>query len=171
MCKLPNNGMEGKTPACLVFADERVIVLSGSNHIVEFAREYKNAFFGSCARVDLAGITERAEGEKLVAPLRVSPFIQFDIDAVDYAIELCAGMPQFMWQVGAATACRIRSGPAVRGDIRAAVGALVDERQDDLPFKPYDVLEPLEHNLELPPQPPPRITAAGKIARAPTPAL
>ena len=26
-------------------------------------------------------------------------------------------------------------------------------------------------NLELPPQPPPRITAAGKIARAPTPAL
>jgi hypothetical protein len=32
------------------------ILLAGSNHIIEFAREYKNAFFGSCARVDLAGL-------------------------------------------------------------------------------------------------------------------
>lgn len=125
------------------------LVLSGSNHIVEFAREYKNAFFGSCARVELGGITDRSEAEKIIAPVPVRPFVQFDADAIEYGVSLCAGMPQFMWQVGAAVAALVRGGPAVRGDIRSAVGALVNERGDELPFKPYDVLEPLEHMLSL----------------------
>ena len=125
------------------------IVLSGSNHITEFAREYKNAFFGSCARVELSGITEPSDAERLISPPQVRPFVQFDSDAVAYGTTLCAGMPQFMWQIGAATAARVRGGPAVRGDIRSSVGALVNGRPDDLPFKPYDVLEPLEHMLSL----------------------
>jgi hypothetical protein len=54
-----------------------------------------------------------------------------------------------MWQIGAATAARVRSGPATKGDIRSSVVALVNHRSDDLPFRPYDVLEPIEHMLGL----------------------
>lgn len=125
------------------------LVLAGSNHIVEFAREYKNAFFGSCARVELSGITDLAEAERIISPVPVRPFVQFDADSIEYGVSLCAGMPQFMWQIGAAAASLVRGGPAGRGDIRSAVGALVNERSDELPFKPYDVLEPLEHMLSL----------------------
>lgn len=125
------------------------ILLAGSNHITEFARAYKNAFFGSCVRVELGGIKDPASSVKIVAPERVRSFVQFDPDAVEYAVMLCAGMPQFMWQVGAATSALVRSGPAMRSDVRAAVSALIDPKQHDLPFRPYDVLEPLEHMLSL----------------------
>ena len=147
------------------------ILLSGSNHINEFAREYKNAFFGSCVTIELGGIGDVEFARQLIAPARVSPFVQFDDAAIHYAIRLCAGMPQFMWQVGAATTFLVRSGPATRADVRHAVSMLINgtsaylplksydvleplahaisEISTDLPFKPYDVLEPLEHMLAL----------------------
>jgi hypothetical protein len=125
------------------------ILLSGSNHINEFAREYKNAFFGSSVRIALAGIDDVKFARRIVAPNRLTPYIQFDDSAIQYAIRLCAGMPQFMWQVGAATAYLVRSGPATRADVRRAVTALVGDTSAELPFKPYDVLEPLEYMLAL----------------------
>jgi hypothetical protein len=125
------------------------ILLSGSNHISEFAREYKNAFFGSSVRIELAGIEDVKFARHMVAPNCLTPYIQFDERAIQYAIRLCAGMPQFMWQVGAATAFLVRSGPATRADVRRAVTALVGDTSGKLPFRPYDVLEPLEYMLAL----------------------
>ena len=125
------------------------ILLSGSNHINEFDREYKNAFFGSCVRIELAGIHDVRYARQMVSPSRLASYIQFDETAIQYAIRLCAGMPQFMWQLGAATAFLVRSGPATRSDIRRAVTALVGDASNELPFKPFDVLEPLEHMLAL----------------------
>ncbi len=125
------------------------ILLSGSNHINEFAREYKNAFFGSCVTIDLSGIEDIKFARQIVAPSHLKPFVQFDEAAIQYAVRLCAGMPQFMWQVGAATTFLVRSGPATRADVRCAVTSLVNDVSGQLPFKPYDVLEPLEHMLGL----------------------
>jgi hypothetical protein len=125
------------------------ILLSGSNHIVDFAREYKNAFFGSCTRVDLAGLDVFEEAARIVAPPRVTPFITFEEAAIRQAIGVCSGMPQFMWQLGAAAASLVRGGTATKADIRRGVSILVGNDLLDLPFRPYDVLEPLEHMLGL----------------------
>lgn len=125
------------------------LLLSGSNHIVEFAREYKNAFFGSCVRLELGGILDLNEARKLIAPSRVVPFVTFEEPAVRYAMDLCGGMPQFMWQLGATVVSQVRGGPAFRADVRSAVSMLVGNSMEDLPFKPYDVLEPIEHMLKL----------------------
>ncbi|WLB53903.1 AAA family ATPase [Bradyrhizobium japonicum] len=125
------------------------ILLCGSNHIAEFSKQYKNAFFGSCVEVQLGGITEFDLARKIVAPSRLAPFVSFQDQAIQHAIDLCAGTPQFMWQVGAASAAMVRSGPIARVDVRQAVASLMDDRSSDLPFKPYDVLEPLEYMLGL----------------------
>lgn len=125
------------------------ILLCGSNHIAEFSKQYKNAFFGSCVEVQLGGITEFELAKKIVAPSRLAPFVSFQDQAIRYAIDLCAGTPQFMWQVGAASTAMVRSGLIARVDVRQAVASLMDDRYTDLPFKPYDVLEPLEYMLGL----------------------
>lgn len=125
------------------------ILLCGSNHIAEFSKQYKNAFFGSCVEVQLGGITEFELARKIVAPNRLAPFVTFQDQAIQHAIDLCAGTPQFMWQVGAASAAMVRNGPITRVDVRQAVASLMDDRSTDLPFKPYDVLEPLEYMLGL----------------------
>lgn len=125
------------------------LVLSGSNHINAFAREYKNAFFGSCVRMDLRGITDFKEASLLISPARVAAFVQIEASAVAHGVELCAGMPQFMWQLGAATTWSVRSGSAVRADVRAAMSTLIAGGREGLPFQPYDVLEPIEHMLKL----------------------
>lgn len=130
------------------------IVLSGSNHIDVFAREYKNAFFGSCLPINLRGLDNLADCEHIIAPQRVRPYVEFDQSAIQYAAEISAGMPLFMWQLGAATAALVRSGPARRTDVRRAVQALVFD-DGSLPFKAYEILEPLEHMLGLRPQPEP----------------
>ena len=130
-------------------SDRFAMVLSGSNHITTFAKEYKNAFFGSCVDIELEGLTSIEEASKLIAPARVKPYVEFDPSAISYGIELCAGMPQFMWQLGAATVFALRSGKALRSDVRAAVSALVDGDHARLPFRSYDVLEPIEHMLGL----------------------
>ena len=128
-------------------SDRFGMVLSGSNHITAFAKEYKNAFFGSCVDIELEGLTSVEDASRLIAPARVEPFVQFEPSAVKYGVELCAGMPQFMWQLGAATVYAVRSGKALRSDVRSAVSALVDGDHTKLPFKSYDVLEPIEHML------------------------
>jgi hypothetical protein len=125
------------------------ILLSGSNHIAEFARSYKNAFFGSSLRIDLAGMTEPETASRLVSPPKLAPYLDFGGDPVRYAIDMCAGMPQFLWQLGATIAAIVRSGPVTTSDVRHAVSALVGERSVDLPFNAYDVLEPIEHMLGL----------------------
>lgn len=130
------------------------IVLSGSNHIDVFAREYKNAFFGSCLPINLKGLDDMTDCGHIIAPHRIRPYVQFDRSAVEYAAEISAGMPLFMWQLGAATAALVRSGPARRTDVRRAVQALVLD-DGSLPFKAYEILEPLEHMLGLRPQPEP----------------
>lgn len=130
-------------------SDRVAMVLSGSNHITAFAKEYKNAFFGSCVDIELEGLTSVEDASKLIAPARVAPFVQFEPTAIEYGINLCAGMPQFMWQLGAATVHAVRGGVALRSDVRSAVSALVDGDHTKLPFKSYDVLEPIEHMLSL----------------------
>ncbi|TIT02462.1 AAA family ATPase [Mesorhizobium sp.] len=124
------------------------ILLSGSNHINVFAREYKNAFFGSSQAIALEGFKDFDAASKIVAPNGVMPYIQFDRAAVEYARELCSGMPQFLWQVGATTSFQVRTGPAMRLDIRGAVATLV-RGNADLPFKPYEILEPIDNMLGL----------------------
>ncbi|WP_189394100.1 AAA family ATPase [Mesorhizobium sp. M1D.F.Ca.ET.183.01.1.1] len=124
------------------------ILLSGSNHINVFAREYKNAFFGSSQAIALEGFKDFEAASKIVAPIGVMPYIQFDRTAVEYARELCSGMPQFLWQVGATTSFQVRTGPAMRLDIRGAVATLV-RGNAELPFKPYEILEPIDNMLGL----------------------
>ena len=131
------------------------IVLSGSNHIDVFAREYKNAFFGSCFSIDLKGLEDLGDCSHIIAPQRVKPFVQFDQAAIEYAAQISAGMPLFMWQLGAATAALVRSGRANKTDVRRAVQALVLDDGVTLPFKAYEILEPLEHMLGLRPEPEP----------------
>jgi hypothetical protein len=125
------------------------LLLSGSNHIAEFARSYKNAFFGSSLQIDLAGMTNPETAQKLVSPAKLAPYVSFAGEPVRYAIEMCAGMPQFLWQLGAATTAIVRSGPVTKADVRQGVSALVGGRSIDLPFKAYEVLEPIEHMLGL----------------------
>lgn len=125
------------------------ILLSGSNHINIFAREYKNAFFGSSQLIELAGLKDAKEGAALIAPSRVNTFVQFDLPAIEYAFSLCAGMPQFLWQVGATVAHLVRSGVATKRDVRVAIAALVGEKKTELPFKSYEILEPIDSMLAL----------------------
>lgn len=125
------------------------ILLSGSNHINIFAREYKNAFFGSSQIIELAGLKDAKEGAALIAPLRVNTFVQFDLPAIEYAFSLCAGMPQFLWQVGATVAHLVRAGAATKRDVRVAIAALVGEKKTELPFKSYEILEPIDSMLAL----------------------
>lgn len=125
------------------------ILLSGSNHINVFAREYKNAFFGSSQSIELEGFDDVATASKIVAPRGIESFVQFDAGAVEYAWSLCAGIPQFLWQVGATTALLVKSGPAGRSDIRAAVATLVGPDKARLPFKAYEMLEPIDSMLSL----------------------
>ncbi|RYG89383.1 MAG: ATP-binding protein [Alphaproteobacteria bacterium] len=127
------------------------LVLSGSNHINVFAREYKNAFFGSSQTIDLEGFKDLATAGKIVSPQRLAPFIKFDDEAVVYALELCAGMPQFLWQIGAMTSYLVRSGSASRADVRMAVRHLVSEDKSELPFHSYEILEPIESMISLQP--------------------
>src|SRR5206468_5805083 len=68
--------------------------------------------------------------------------------AIQFAISCSAGMPQFLWQIGAATAALVRSGPVTRSDIRRGITKIVGDSRD-LPFKAYDVLEPIEHMLGM----------------------
>lgn len=125
------------------------ILLSGSNHINVFAREYKNAFFGSSQSIELEGFDDVTTASKIVAPRGIEAFVQFDSGAVEYAWSLCAGIPQFLWQVGATTALQVKSGPAGRSDIRAAVATLVGPDKARLPFKAYEMLEPIDSMLSL----------------------
>lgn len=127
------------------------LLLSGSNHINVFAREYKNAFFGSSQTIELEGFKDLATAAKIVSPQRLAPFIKFDDEAVAYALELCAGMPQFLWQIGAMTSYLVRSGSASRADVRMAVRHLVSEDKSDLPFHSYEILEPIESTISLQP--------------------
>ena len=125
------------------------LLLSGSNHIAEFARSYKNAFFGSSLQIDLAGMTDPETAKRLISPNKLAPYVGFTGEPVRYGIEMCAGMPQFLWQLGAATCAIVRSGPVTKADIRQAVSALVGGGVAELPFKAYDVLEPIEHMIGL----------------------
>lgn len=125
------------------------LLLSGSNHINVFAREYKNAFFGSSQTIDLEGFKDLATAAKIVSPQRLAPYIKFDDEAVAYALELCAGMPQFLWQIGAMTSYLVRSGSASRADVRMAVRHLVSEDKSELPFHSYEILEPIESTISL----------------------
>ncbi|MDO8985950.1 AAA family ATPase [Cypionkella sp.] len=125
------------------------LLLSGSNHINVFAREYKNAFFGSSQAIELEGFNDVSTASKIVTPGGVERFVQFEASAVEYAWTLCAGMPQFLWQVGATTAFQVRTGSATRSDIRAAVGMLVGPERIKLPYKPYEILEPIDNILSL----------------------
>ncbi|MFF0923242.1 hypothetical protein ACFYE8_26500 [Rhizobium leguminosarum] len=125
------------------------LLLCGSNHIDEFTQSYKEAFFGSSVKIPLAGITATETARKLISPDKLTPYMRFTGDPVRYAIDLCAGMPQFLWQLGAATSAIVRSGPVSKADVRQGVSVLVGERTLDLPFKAYEVLEPIEHMLGL----------------------
>ncbi|MFA0920856.1 AAA family ATPase [Pseudomonas tremae] len=125
------------------------ILLAGSNHINVFAREYKNAFFGSSQSIELTGLKDAKEAAALIAPKRVSVFIQFDPSAIEYAFSLCAGMPQFLWQVGATVAHLVRVGSATKRDVRLAVAALIGDNRTELPFKAYEILEPIDSILSL----------------------
>ncbi|MEG8018792.1 hypothetical protein [Sphingomonas sp. LR55] len=125
------------------------ILLSGSNHMNVFAREYKNAFFGSSQSIELEGFAEVETASQIVAPKGIESFVQFDSAAIEYAWSLCAGMPQFLWQIGATTALQVKSGPASRSDIRAAVATLVGADKSKLPFKAYEMLEPIDSMLSL----------------------
>lgn len=125
------------------------LLLSGSNHINMFAREYKNAFFGSSQTIELEGFSSPEISRLVVAPNRIETYIKFEESAISYAWELCAGMPQFLWQIGATTSFRIKSGIATRNDIRSAVAMLVSPNRTQLPFKPYEMLEPIDSMLSL----------------------
>ncbi|WP_163011208.1 AAA family ATPase [Pseudomonas viridiflava] len=125
------------------------ILLAGSNHINVFAREYKNAFFGSSQSIELTGLKDAKEAAALIAPKRVSIFIQFDPSAIEYAFSLCAGMPQFLWQVGATVAHMVRVGSATKRDVRLAIAALIGDNRVELPFKAYEILEPIDSILSL----------------------
>ncbi|MFT8559954.1 MAG: hypothetical protein ABF719_08915 [Acetobacter sp.] len=125
------------------------LLLSGSNHINMFAREYKNAFFGSSQTIELEGFSDPFTAKQVVAPKQIENFIKFEDSAVEYAWELCAGMPQFLWQIGATTAFQIKSGIATRNDVRSAVAMLVGPDRARLPFKPYEMLEPIDSMLSL----------------------
>jgi hypothetical protein len=125
------------------------ILLSGSNHIAEFARSYKNAFFGSSLQIGLSGMTDPKTAGKIVSPEKLASYIEFKGEAVKYATDMCAGMPQFLWQLGGATAAIVRSGRVTKSDIRQGVSVLVGEQNIDLPFKAYEVLEPIEHMLGI----------------------
>lgn len=126
------------------------ILLSGSHHINIFATDYKSAFFGSCERIDLAGITDFDEARHLVAPIRVGDYIKFEKSAIQYAIDLCAGMPLFMWQVGALTSHLVKSGTARQGDVKRAVEIIVNGLPNNL-FSAYDPLTPIEYDISLEP--------------------
>lgn len=125
------------------------LLLSGSNHIADFARSYKNAFFGSSLQIDLAGMTDLETARRLISPDKLAPYLSFSGEPVRYGIDMCAGMPQFLWQLGAATSANVRSGPVTKADIRQGVSSLVGGGVGDLPFKAYDVLEPIEHMIGL----------------------
>ncbi len=125
------------------------LLLSGSNHINMFAREYKNAFFGSSQTIELEGFSDPKTARQIIAPKRIENYIKFEDSAVSYAWELCAGMPQFLWQIGATTSFQIRSGVASHNDIRSAVAMLVSPNRTHLPFKPYEMLEPIDSMLSL----------------------
>src|SRR6202040_1890742 len=47
------------------------------------------------------------------------------------------------------TSAIVRSGPVTKADVRQGVSALLGERGIDLPFKAYEVLEPIEHMLGM----------------------
>ena len=79
----------------------------------------------------------------------MSAFIQFDPTAIEYAYLLCAGMPQFLWQIGATVAHLVRVGSATKRDVRLAVAALIGDNKIDLPFKAYEILEPIDSILSL----------------------
>jgi hypothetical protein len=125
------------------------LLLCGSNHIDEFTQSYKEAFFGSSVQIPLSGMTATETARKLISPDKLAPYVKFTGEPVRYAIDLCAGMPQFLWQLGAATSAIVRSGPVSKADVRQGVSVLVGERTLDLPFKAYEVLEPIEHMLGL----------------------
>lgn len=125
------------------------LLLSGSNHINVFAREYKNAFFGSSQTIELEGFGDVRTSAKIIAPKGIEAFVQFDEPALSYARNLCAGMPQFLWQIGATTAFQVRTGTATRSDIRAAVTMVVGPERLKLPFRPYEILEPIDNMLSL----------------------
>ena len=125
------------------------LLLCGSNHIDEFTQSYKEAFFGSSVLIRLSGITATETAKRLIAPDKLAPYMNFGGELVRYAIELCAGMPQFLWQLGAATSAIVRSGPVSKADVRQGLAVLVGERSIELPFKTYEVLEPIEHMLGL----------------------
>ncbi|MDR3571992.1 MAG: AAA family ATPase [Candidatus Pacebacteria bacterium] len=124
-------------------------LLCGSNHINVFTREYKNAFFGSSQVLQLEGLKNPDMAANIVCPAGIAPFIQFERSAVSSALDLCAGMPQFLWQIGATTSHIVRSGTATRSDVRNAVAMLIGEGKSNLPFKSYEVLEPIESMLQL----------------------
>ncbi|MDY4296319.1 MULTISPECIES: hypothetical protein [unclassified Xanthomonas] len=130
-------------------SDENLaFLLAGSNHISVFSREYKNAFFGSSQIIELAGL-KRDNAPALVSPVRITPFISFDKDAVEYAYDICGGMPQFLWQVGATVSHIVRSGNATRNEVRRAVAILTSHESASLPFKSYEILEPIDSVIGL----------------------
>jgi len=43
----------------------------------------------------------------------------------------------------------VRAGPATRADVRRAVTLLVRDASGELPFQPYNILQPLEYMLDL----------------------
>ncbi|WP_421575413.1 hypothetical protein [Stenotrophomonas maltophilia] len=130
-------------------SDENLaFLLAGSNHISVFSREYKNAFFGSSQIIELSGL-RRENAAALVSPMRIAPFIAFEKDAVDYAYDICGGMPQFLWQVGATVSHIVRSGSATRNEVRKAVAILTSHESVSLPFKSYEILEPIDSVIGL----------------------
>ena len=48
------------------------MLLSGSNHINVFAREYKHAFFGSSQVVELEGFRDTEVAASIISPPRIT---------------------------------------------------------------------------------------------------
>lgn len=129
--------------------DENIaFLLAGSNHISVFSREYKNAFFGSSQIIELSGL-RRESAASLVSPMRIAPFVAFDREAIDYAYDICGGMPQFLWQVGATVSHIVRSGAATRNEVRRAISIMTSHESTMLPFKSYEILEPIDSVIGL----------------------
>ena len=125
------------------------ILLSGSNHIKSFTNSYSSAFFGHSHNIELAGIKNYEDAQHLIAPNKVRGYVNFDRSAIEYAIELCAGLPLLMWQVGALTTYLVKGGRAQKPDVRRAIELLVSGQK--IFFETYNVMVPVEFDIELEP--------------------
>ena len=85
----------------------------------------------------------------MIAPGRVRDWVQFEKSAIEYAIEICAGMPLWMWYIGALTTHAVKGGKATISDVKRAVELLVSDEK--IFFTPVKTLQPLEFEISLEP--------------------